>query len=669
MVRNIRSCRYGHGILGGAPLSFQVLDVVLYGFNGEKRVLSFNPGRLNIITGASKTGKTALIEIIDYCLASSECGIPEGTIRQSVEWVGVRLQVTEGQVLIARRLPKGAQGASSDVFYSLAKSIAIPEHVVLTQTTNPRTLEGLLTAHAGIVENVHEPPFGQTRKPLTAGIRHALFYCFQQQSEVISNRHLFHKQSEQWIPQAIKDTIPYFLGAVDDSHVAQMARLRTLRHEFRGLERRLAEHEAIRGSGVTRAQGLLSEAFDMGLRPPTDGSLEWEESIALLKDIQSNPIPGDEEQISAEGGEYERLQNERQQLTQDLHRTREQLFAAQGLSSDRQGFSREANAQLARLQSIQVFEDGDGTDGRACPLCNSQLVENQIPPSVSDLRRSVNEIETQMRSVEERSPQMQSVIRTLEGRIEESRRRLRENRQLLEGLQASDERLQALRDRATRRAHVLGRIGLYLESIPALEDTSGLKLEMGRLQGEISLLEEELSDQVVQDRIESHLSIISHDMSRWARELRLEHSQYPLRLDLKRLTVVADGPDGPIPMERMGSGENWVGYHLISHFALHKWFVEHNKPIPRFLFIDQPSQVYFPEDRDWDQPVQGKHGEDREAVSRMYLLALEVIRQMFPSFQVIVTDHANIDEKWFQDCIVERWREGQKLVPEEWEKR
>ena len=130
---------------------------------------------------------------------------------------------------------------------------------------------------------------------------------------------------------------------------------------------------------------------------------------------------------------------------------------------------------------------------------------------------------------------------------------------------------------------------------------------------------------------------------------------------------MADGHEGPIPMERMGSGENWVGYHLISHFSLHKWFVQRGRPVPRFLFIDQPSQVYFPEDQDWEQDEEREGGEDREAVSRMYQLALKVVDELSPSFQVIITDHANINEPWFQECIVERWREGQKLVPPEWD--
>ncbi|MCK4580575.1 MAG: DUF3732 domain-containing protein, partial [Dehalococcoidia bacterium] len=40
-----------------------------------------------------------------------------------------------------------------------------------------------------------------------------------------------------------------------------------------------------------------------------------------------------------------------------------------------------------------------------------------------------------------------------------------------------------------------------------------------------------------------------------------------------------------------------------------------------------------------------------------------------PQLQIIMTDHANINELWFQDCIIERWREGKKLVPLEWSAR
>jgi predicted nucleic acid-binding Zn-ribbon protein len=645
-------------------MSFQIQNIMLYGFNRQRRVIDLKLGKLNIITGASKTGKTALIEIIDYCLGASNCDIPEGIIRNVTEWVALRLKVLDGQVIVARKLPTRGQSSSSEVFYSVGTSLAIPEYSELHQTTNPKALEGLLTSLVGISENVHEPPIGQTRLPLSANIRHALFYCFQQQSEVISNKHLFHKQSEQFIPQAIKDTIPYFLGAVDDEFVAKMSKLRQLRTDLKGLERQLAEYEAVKGSGMTRANELVSEARDVGFTLPNNLSNTWEDQVAALQEILSSRFPNEEDQISAEGREFERLQTERQQLTDEFGQLRDQLDAAQALVIDRSGYSAEANAQLIRLRSIDLFEDS--MTHKNCPLCESSLDVQKIPPTILNLRESMLQLQKQIRSVEERSPQMQEVVRVLEERLASTKEALGKNRQALEAVQAANQRFKSIRDRSVRRSHTLGRIGLFLETLPHLDDKSELKRSIQSKKADIEVLEKELSDEIVAERISSAISLLSRDMSIWAKSLRLEHSEHPLRLDIKHLTVIADREDGPIPMERMGSGENWVGYHLITHFALHKWFVNRNRPVPRFLLIDQPSQVYFPEDRDWQQSGQGR-SEDRDAVSRMYKLAVEVVESLGEQFQVIITDHANISETWFQDCIIERWREGIKLIPEGWE--
>lgn len=148
--------------------------------------------------------------------------------------------------------------------------------------------------------------------------------------------------------------------------------------------------------------------------------------------------------------------------------------------------------------------------------------------------------------------------------------------------------------------------------------------------------------------------------------MELEHSRFPLRLDIKKLTIVADTADGPVPMDRMGSGENWVGYHLIGHLALHEWFTTRGRPVPRFLFLDQPSQVYFPPEKDIDGSIATLEEDDRRAVSRMFRFVLDVVEQLSPGFQVVITEHADINEDWYQGAIIERWRGGAKLVPEEW---
>ena len=646
-------------------MSFQILNIVLYSNKGEKRVLNLKPGELNIITGDSKTGKTALIEIIDYCLGSSECNIPEGIIRRSVSWAGLRLQVRDGEVFVARKLPpRGESKSSPIVYYDVKKKIDIPDHSVLRQTTNTETLELLLSKHAGIGENIHEPVEGQTRLALSANIRHALFFTFQQQSEVISNKYLFHKQSDPFIPQAIKDTLPYFLGSVDEEYVKKLDQLRRMKASLRTLEHKLSEFESIKGVGVTKAHTLLSEAQDLGIYSAKKLPESWEECVSSLQEVQRRPVKPEEE-IASEDQAFENLQKERLELIDELKKTKDQLDSAKSLDTDRRGYSGEAQEQLARLKSLNLFELPDSHD-RICPICQTPLSSDHVP-SYDELRNSVNQLENQVRGVSEPSAKMQQAIRALDEKVDSLKTKLSANRESLEAIQASNQKLQEVRDRGARRAYILGRIGLYLESLPQLDDTSDLQVEIQQLREKVKLLEEEISEETIQEKTLSILSIISQDMSVWAKQLRLEHSEYPLRLDLKKLQLVADTIDGPVSMDKMGSGENWVGYHLIAHFALHKWFTTKNRAVPRFLFIDQPSQVYFSPDKGLDWQSGDVRDEDHEAVGRMFNLAYTVVKELSPKMQIIITDHADINEKWFQDSVIERWRTGKKLIPVEWD--
>ena len=71
-------------------------------------------------------------------------------------------------------------------------------------------------------------------------------------------------------------------------------------------------------------------------------------------------------------------------------------------------------------------------------------------------------------------------------------------------------------------------------------------------------------------------------MTWWADQLHLEHRGRNVRLDLNRLTVVADTDTdtdaGPAPLFRIGSAEHWIGYHL----ALHRYFVRQKRRVSWF---------------------------------------------------------------------------------------
>lgn len=58
---------------------------------------------VNIITGKSSTGKSAIIEIFDYCMGSSEFNIPSGVITDNADIYFVILSIKETFLVLARK--------------------------------------------------------------------------------------------------------------------------------------------------------------------------------------------------------------------------------------------------------------------------------------------------------------------------------------------------------------------------------------------------------------------------------------------------------------------------------------------------------------------------------------------------------------------------------------
>lgn len=103
-----------------------------------------------------------------------------------------------------------------------------------------------------------------------------------------------------------------------------------------------------------------------------------------------------------------------------------------------------------------------------------------------------------------------------------------------------------------------------------------------------------------------------------------------------------------------------------AHLALHKWFVDKDRPVPRFLILDQPTQIYYPAEKDAGGSLEVLKDADREGVIRIFRWLEERVDEMKGKFQLIVTDHAEVKQPWFTDAVVERWRNGEALVPKSW---
>ena len=248
----------------------QLLAIVLYHADGRTRRLDFEPGALNIVTGESQTGKSALLTIVEYCLGRSTMLVPIGPISETVVWYGALWQLEDGHAFVARPAPADGRAGTSLAMLEFGATLDAPPLSSLRANIESRALREQLGRRIGIEENVSEPPPGSLRQPLEANVGHAALLCLQSQNEVASSTTLFHRQGEPGVDQALRDTIPYFLGAVARDEALKRAQLRDARRTMTRLISEMGRVEAATSTIDIELSALLAEARAVGLVEETE---------------------------------------------------------------------------------------------------------------------------------------------------------------------------------------------------------------------------------------------------------------------------------------------------------------------------------------------------------------------------------------------------------------
>jgi hypothetical protein len=248
-------------------MTFQIRAIAIYSRDGERRDVCLKLGALNIITGASKTGKSALLDIVDYCWGRSECTIAEGEIRRSVSWFAILFDRDGEGILVARKNPGPAMPASDEIYFERNAEDFPDTHHGFSKNVTGDGLRAHLAQLLGISENLYVPEEGATRKPLEASSGQAITFCLQAQDEIASRRFLFHRQGEPFIPQMIKDCLPYFVGAMEEDHFQKKKRYDDAVQRLKRLQRQYTDALALANETSGNARSLLAEGQRVGLIP------------------------------------------------------------------------------------------------------------------------------------------------------------------------------------------------------------------------------------------------------------------------------------------------------------------------------------------------------------------------------------------------------------------
>lgn len=642
----------------------QINKIVLYSNSGQTRVLPFQLGKVNIITGESKSGKSAIIEIINYCLASSGCDIPEGIIRDTVSYFSICVTFNDGEVVFIARENPNIKGIQASTTVCLKRGIGedLPLLEDINSNINIDTLKDFLTRKIGISENLHMPD-SLTREPLKANFKHSRFYCYQPQYLVADPHQLFYNQNKEFVPQSIKDTLPYFLGAINEESLLLESEITQLKKLLNRLNREKRESEKIKSEGVSQAYSLIEEAKEIGILEKSINPSTQKDAYRYLNDVANwdyQPL-----EVKGENSGIKELIDKRAELRIELGKISDNKKAATDYLKNSFGYSTEAKQQEIRLESINLYKEDIDVNASLCPLCESVL--DISLPTIENINNSLMSIKNDLKLTKAESPRIQSYIDSVDGKYNEVETELKKIEKSISALYIENEKARSIRDLNIRRGKIIGRVSLFLESIDVDSDTENIDSKIENLKSRIAELEKSIDSENEKEKLLSILNKINLQMSKWVEGLDVEYEDNPIRFDLNKLTMFIDTDVKPIALAQIGSGANWVAYHLLIVFALHQHFIQNNRPVPRFIIIDQPTQVYYPPEQSSDLI---EVSSDEIAVSKMFDFMFKVVSSLSPNLQVIITDHAYLkNNENFRDSVIEIWRDGLKLVPLDWEKR
>jgi Protein of unknown function (DUF3732) len=657
-------------------MRFHIRELILWPRDPQlppKRV-PFKVGSLNVISGVSRTGKSAVIPIIDYCLGSDTCTIPVSTIRDRCSWFGIIVSTAQGEKLLARREP-GSQRATGDMFVLDGVTVEPPLGTPIKNTTVD-AVKRALDELAGLTLLDFDPDRAGVGFKGRPSFRDLMAFTFQPQNIIANQNVLFFKADTHEHREKIRTIFPYVLGALSPEILAKQHELGQLRKDLSRKERELSTLQAISERWIAEIRAWESQARELGL---ITGAPDPEAKVSTVIDqlrgvvrLAGNLPNVTEDTISASVKELVALQREESERATAVAQLRRRLSEMEQLRETATQYKGQLQVQRDRLQVSKWLSNLHATD-HACPLCGQQM---------ASAREGVAALLAALEKIEQSAGQFVGVPAAFDRELQHVREDLRPAMEQLNGirhrirvLSRDSEEAKARQDATLEASRFMGRLEQSLEHYERLGNDGDLAAEVADLRERVRALEVAVQEGEIGNRMNLALKRVSRHAEQLMPDLDSERPGDPLSLSVSDLTIRVTGKEREDYLWEIGSGSNWLSYHLAIMLALQKFFLSlPASPVPSFLVFDQPSQVYFPKrlaERPNEEGTEldpAYRDQDVDAVRKAFQVLAAAAKDAHGNLQIIVLDHAT-DTVWGGiqplNAVVE-WRDGEKLVPEDW---
>ncbi len=356
-------------------MKFQLLKIIIWP-KTEKiapNVVEFKPGKVNVITGSSRTGKSAIIPIIDYCLASSDCSIPIETIRDCASWYGIVFETETEKMLISRKVPNG-KVLSNEYFLLRGETISIPPALTEANENTDGIKDILNTLSSVPYFSLDGNSEKKTYQQAHLGFRDLMALVFQNQDIVANQNIFFYKTHAHVHRERLRYWFPYILGAENIETLKARQRLQEIEKRLNQLKREYEKAKAHSSSWMANMQGHLQIAKEYGLLEEdiTDAS-DAESLLWAAKQILES-IPDYSQtkydDIEHANDELAKLDFEEEQLSNQIALSKKRLTDLKKLKSGFQDYGNAVRKRVERLHISQWLDDM-ALESTKCPACGS----------------------------------------------------------------------------------------------------------------------------------------------------------------------------------------------------------------------------------------------------------------------------------------------------------
>ncbi len=632
------------------------------------RSVTFDSRSVNIITGASRTGKSALIPIIDYCLGSEKCTIPVDIIRNACSWFGVLFDMDREQLLLCRREP-GDKVSTGDMFILRDKEITIPNQIE-KNNANITSIKDMMNELFGISFLELNPNEGVFRP----SYRDFMAFLFQPQNIVANADVLFYKADTMEHRKKLIDVFPYALGAVTPEILAKRKEIERLLKLSERYQRDLNQIKSVAERWKQEVSGWLTQAHEYGLTQYiTNDTDDFTRQIDELRAISQKRITDasvSPERVTYLSEDIVALRRDEQEISRELFAARKRHTEMVQLMKSMGEYDKSLQIQLDRLD-ISTWIRSNITERKVLPIF--QPSHENVIDNVNALCDAMEQIESATREMEivpaafEREMQfVQEQIQEKADKLEAIQNRIKAESQSLENYREENYTLESI-------SRFLGRIDTAISTYESIGVDSELQTKLDDVNNKIKELKKEVNETEIQRKLDYALSYLKTEMGKILVQLDVEHPDDPVDLDIKDLTIRVKNQTGRDDyLWEIGSASNWLSYHISLILALQHFFQSKSSVnMPNFIVFDQPSQVYFPRTRNSSNETEVQlNDEDKNSVKKIFETLSVFVKNAGFDIQIIVTEHAD-DDVWgdipnSKIHLVEKWRNNVKLVPIEW---